>query len=166
MTGLSPDTYLSEIERVQNPALGAMLIWEYGLSFQENISSDSSHYLLSFLILPLCLHRPTVDLLKRTYASSGLGKFCEKLADEREELFAIHERTEKLKRLTLSSLAYGERAGLLSIDYENAKMRSHEVARPKIPERIRDHTNGAAKLGAWFSALTPVEIFHALRVEA
>ncbi len=166
MKEFEPDAYLSEIERVQNPALGAVLIWEYGRSFQSNVSAESSHYLLTFLILPLCLHRPTLDLVKRTYASSGLGKLCEKLADEREELFAIHERSLKLKRLTLSSLAYGESSGLLSIDYENAKVRAHDLPRPKLPERIQDHAKGAAKLGTWFSALTPVEVFHALRVEA
>ena len=72
MMDIMPETYLSEIERVQNPALGAMLIWEYGLSFQDSVSSESSHYLLTFLVLPLCLHRPTVNLLKRTYERSGL----------------------------------------------------------------------------------------------
>lgn len=166
MTAPFPKTYLSEIERVQNPALGAMLIWEYGLSFQKTVSSDSSHYLLAFLILPLCLHRPTVNLLKSTFPSSGLGKFCEKLSEEREELFAIHERTEKLKRLSLSSLAFGESSGLLTIDYENARVRANDTTKPKVPERLQDHTKGAAKLGTWFSTLTPVEIFHALRVEA
>lgn len=165
MTDLGPEAYLSEVERVQNPALGAMLIWEYGRSFQHTASSEPSHLLTTFLLLPLCLHRPTLDLVKRTNASSGLGKFCEKLLDKREELFAIHDRSQKLKRLTLSSLAYGESSGLLSIDYDNAKVRAHEMMKPTVPERIQDHTKGAAKLGTWFSALTPVEIFHALRVE-
>ncbi|MEF3045727.1 three component ABC system middle component [Pseudotabrizicola sp. L79] len=158
--------YLSEIERVQNPSLGAMLIWKYGRSFQAHITAEPPDLLLAFLVLPLCLHRPTLDIIVGTQARSGLGKFCEKLSERREELFAVHERCVALKRLSLNSLAFGERAGILAIEYETARMRAIPVADPPLSERVKAQAKGAERLGIWFSALKTSEVFHALKVVA
>jgi hypothetical protein len=158
--------YLSEVERVQNPALGAMLIWKYGRSFQAHVAAEPSNLLLAFLILPLCLHRPTLDLVIGTQARSGLGKFCEKLSEKREELFAVHERCLALKELSLNSLAFGERSGILAVEYESAKLRALEVADPALNERVKAQAKGAERIGVWFSTLETAEIFHALKVVA
>lgn len=166
MTLERSNDYLSEIERVQNPSLGAMLIWRYGRSFQAQLTAEPPNLLLAFLVLPLCLHRPTLDIILGTQARSGLGKFCEKLSERREELFAVHERCVALKRLSLNSLAFAERAGILAIEYENAKMRAIEVADPPLSERVKTQAKGAERLGIWFSALKASEVFHALKVVA
>jgi hypothetical protein len=158
--------YLSEVERVQNPALGAMLIWKYGRSFQAQFTAEPSDLLLAFLILPLCLHRPTLDMIVGTQARSGLGKFCEKLSEKREELFAVHERCLALKGLSLNSLAFGERSGILAVEYDTARLRALEVADPSLSERVKAQAKGAERLGVWFSALRAAEIFHALKVVA
>lgn len=160
------DSYLSEIERVQNPALGAMLIWKYGRSFQAQLSAESSHFLLAFLVLPLCLHRPTLDLINGTRAQSGLGKFCEKLSEKREELFAVHERCLALRELSLNSMAFGERSGIFDVEYTTGRFRALDSDKPPLNERTRPHAKGAEKLGAWFSAVRPAEVFHALKVVA
>ncbi|MFY0311172.1 three component ABC system middle component [Leisingera sp. D0M16] len=158
--------YLSEVEKVQNPALGAMLIWKYCRSYQSGMTSDSSPLLVAFLVLPLCWHRPTLNILKSTRVQSGLGKFCEKLSEKREELIAVHERVLELREPTLASIGFGERHELISIDYGKGYMRALDLKEPKLPERVRDQAKAAEKLGVWFAALKPVEIFHALRVEA
>lgn len=158
--------YLSEIDKVQNPAFGATLLWKYGRSFQSTVAAQPSHLLLAFLILPLCLHRPTLDLIKSTRQQSGLGKFCEKLSEHREELIAVHERCLELRENTLSSIGFGERHGIIAVRYGSAEFQAIDTKEPKLPERIRDHAKGAEKLGVWFSSLQPTEIFHALRVEA
>lgn len=157
---------LSEVERVQNPALGAVLIWKYGRSFQAQLNAEPSDLLLSFLILPLCLHRPTLDLINGTQLRSGLGKLCEKLSERREELFAVHERCRALRELSLSSLAFGERGGILSVDYEHATLRALDLGEPALNERVKPHAKGAEKLGVWFSSLRTAEVFHALKVAA
>lgn len=157
--------YLSEIEKVQNPAFGAVLLSKYCRSFQTNLAADTSPLLLTFLVLPLCLHRPTLMILKSTRLQSGLGKFCEKLGGRREELIAVHERAMELRELTLGSLGFGERHKLLSINYNNAHIRALEFSEPKFPERLRDQVKAAEKLGSWFAVLEPIDIFHALRVE-
>jgi hypothetical protein len=165
MTEHSRD-YLSEVERVQNPAFGAMLIWKYGRSFQLQLSAEPSHLLLAFLVLPLCLHRPTLDLVNGTRAQSGLGKFCEKLSEKREELFAVHERCLALKELSLNSLAFGERGGILDVQYKTGRFRALDASAPPLNERTRPNAKGAEKLGVWFSAVRPAEVFHALKVAA
>jgi hypothetical protein len=156
---------LTEIEKVQNPALGAWLLWEYGRRYQTTTSSAPSHFLLFFLVLPICLHRPTLDALSSTQEKSGLGKFCEKLGSKREELLAIHERALKLRALTLSSISFGVRAGLFDINYNTGVMRALEHKAPKPPERVKPHAKGAVKLGAWFEAIDAVNVFTALKVD-
>ena len=160
------EAYLSEVDRVQNPAFGATLLWAYGRSYQSTVAAEPSHLLLAFLVLPICFHRPTLNIIKSTRVQSGLGKFCEKLGEKREELFAIHERCLELRDVSLSSVSFGERHGLFSVIYGTAGLQAMDLKQPKYPERIRDHVKGAEKLGVWFSGLKPPEIFHALRIEA
>ena len=158
-------TALTEIEKVQNPALGAWLLWEYGRRYQTTTSSAPSHFLLFFLILPICLHRPTLDAVNSTQEKSGLGKFCEKLGGQREELLAIHERALKLRTLSLSSICFGVRAGLFDLNYDIGVVRALEHKAPKPPERVKPHAKGAVKLGAWFEAIDAVSVFTALKVD-
>ena len=160
------EAYLSEVNRVQNPAFGATLLWVFGRSYQSTVAAEPSHFLLTFLVLSLCFHRPTLNIVNGTRAQSGLGKFCEKLGEKREELLAVHERCLELRDVTLSSVSFGERHGLLSVNYGNARLLAIDVKPPRFPERIRDHVKGAEKLGIWFSSLKPPEVFYALRVEA
>ena len=156
---------LTEIEKVQNPALGAWLLWEYGRRYQATTTSAPSHFLLYFLVLPICLHRPTLDAVNSTQEKSGLGKFCEKLGAKREELLAIHERSLKLRALTINSIAFGIRAGLFDLNYESGDLRALEHKAPKPPERVKPHAKGAVKLGAWFEAIDAVNVFTALKVD-
>ena len=161
----APNASLTEIEKVQNPALGAWLMWEYGRRFQATTESASSHFLLFFLVLPICLHRPTLDAVNGTQESSGLGKFCERIGAKREELLAVHERAYKLRGLSLSSISLGIDAGLLNLDYEKGTLRSLDQKAPKMPERIKPHGKGAVKLGAWFAAVDAVSVFKSLKVD-
>ena len=156
---------LSEIEKVQNPALGAWLLWEYGRRYQATTSSAPSHFLLFFLVLPICLHRPTLDAVNSTQEKSGLGKFCENLGTKREDLFAIHERALKLRSLTVRSIAFGVRAGLFDIDYKGGVLRALECKAPRPHERVIPHAKGATKLGAWFEAIDAVSVFTTLKVD-
>lgn len=156
---------LTEIDKVQNPAFGAYLLWRYGRTYQDQLTASPSHLLLYFLVLPICLHRPTLNFVVSTHANSGLGKFCEKLGKDQEELLAIHERCLKLRKLTLSSVAFGVRAGLFSVNYEAGNLRANDAKHPNLAERIKPNAKGADKLGIWFRNLEAIQIFKALRVE-
>lgn len=165
LTGYQKPNVLSEVEKVQNPAFCAFLLWKYGRAYQDSIETTPSNLFLYFLVLPICLHKPTLDQVVSTRISSGLGKFCEKLNGEREELFAIYERALLLRSLTLNAIAFGERANLLGVDFKEGTIRAFNQKGPKIPDRIKPHAKGADKLGSWFAALKPVQIVQALKVE-
>lgn len=120
---------------------------------------------LLFLVLPLTLHKHTVETIRGTNQSSGLGKFVSKFEGERERLFAIHERALSLRGLTLDSTAAGISAGLLSVDYERGLIRANETKLPPIPERLKFQLAGAEKLGLWFARLPANHVFFLLKVE-
>lgn len=145
---------LNEIEIVQNPALGAYTIWRFGLGFQEEEGLPPA-FPLAFLVLPLVLHRPTLETIKSTRKASGLALFAAKLGENRENLLAVHERALTLRRLTLQSIAMGISERLLTLDYVATTIRANTpeptIRIPVLPERIRAFTGAAGKVGYWFS---------------
>lgn len=157
---------LSAVAQVQNPAFGALLLWRFVRGYQAEKPGELPVFTLLFLLLPLILHRSTMDVVRSTNQSSGLAKFVAKLGDERERLFAVHERTLALRGLTLESIATGLSTKLLWVDYERALVRANEVKLPATPERLKHHLASAEKLGRWFARLPPSLVFSLLKVEA
>lgn len=156
---------LSSIAQVQNPAFGALILWRFGRGFQAERPGELPILTLLFLLLPLILHRPTMEKVRSTNQSSGLARLVSKLSDEREQLFAVHERALVLRSLTLDSLATGVATKLLSVDYVNALVRANELKAPPTPERLKHHLASAEKLGRWFARLPPSLVFSLLKVE-
>jgi hypothetical protein len=159
---------LSEIEIVQNPALGAYAIWRFGIGFQSEDSRPAA-LPLAFLVLPLLLHRPTLGVISSTQRASGLALFAAKLSQERENLLAVHDRALALRQLTLQSIAMGVGERLLTLDYVSATIRAntHEstIRKPILPERIRGFSGAAEKIGYWFSKLGLHQVASTLAVE-
>ena len=158
---------LTEMEIVQNPALGAFVLWRFGLGYQ---SEDGRPAILplAFLVLPLVLHRPTLEVINSTRKASGLVLFAAKLGEQRELLFAVHERALALRHLTLQSISMGLAGRLLTLDYDTATLRANtlepDAPKPKLPERIRSLSGAADKIGYWFSKVTLHQLASALAV--
>lgn len=164
-SSLSP---LTETEIIQNPALCAFVLWRFGLGFQ----SEDGHPAilpLAFLVLPLVLHRPTLDMITSTRKASGIALFAAKLGEERELLFAVHERALAMRPLTLQSIGMGVAGGLLTLDYNAATLRANtpepDAPKPKLPERIRSFSGAADKIGYWFSKVSLNQVASTLVVE-
>jgi ABC-three component (ABC-3C) system Middle Component 3 len=159
---------LSELEIVQNPALGAYTIWRFGLGFQ-NEDGRLAALPLAFLVLPLLLHRPALEIIISTRKASGLALFAAKLGEERENLLAIHERALALRRLTLQSIAMGVGGRLLTLDYAAVTLRANTpeptMRKPMLPERIRGFSGAADKVGFWFSKMGLHQVASTLAVE-
>lgn len=159
---------LTEVSIVQNPALGAYGIWRFGASFQKTsaLSPTVPHV---FLVLALLLHQKTLDVIGTTRPSSGLSLFAAKLAERREDLLSVHERCLALRSLTLQSIAVASARNLVSVNYETAAVRANgldeRVEKFHAPERLTGYSNGAEKLGLWFSRMTLSQIVSTLRVE-
>lgn len=158
-------TTLSTVALVQNPALGALLLWRFGKSYQEERLVEAAQVHSFFVVLPLLYHAPTLDLIRSTYDSSGLSQFTQKLAEERELLISIQERALKMRELTLSSVGAAVSSGLMHLSYDTGRLRSNEARPPKPPERLKYHVAGADKLGHWFGRLTLDQAFALLWVE-
>lgn len=157
---------MTPVELVQNPALGAQLLWTFGHAFQAERIGEVPPMTSYFLVLPIILHGPTIRVVRSTNQSSGLAKFVAKLAEEREQLLAVHSRALAMRSLTLQSFGVGIAAELLSVDYGTAFVRANQASLPKPPERLKYHVASADKLGRWFARLPANQVFSLLQVEA
>ncbi|MAJ09864.1 three component ABC system middle component [Ponticaulis sp.] len=162
----NPDDSLSTVALVQNPAFGSLLLWQFGIAFQDENLTDNVLLPHCFLILPLALHSETLALISSTNQSSGLTQLTKKLSEKRELLYSLHDRAIQMRELTLESIGTGISARLISINYEEARLRSNASRAPKIPQRLKKQMSGVQKLGKWFARLEPAQVFTLLRVEA
>lgn len=159
------DQILSPVAQVQNPAFGAALIWRFVRGYELEKPGSKPTLQLLFLVLPVVLHRITMEKLRSTNLSSGLAKFVEKLGAERELLFSIHDRALALRGLTLDSISTAVVTRLLSVDYEIAAAHAIDVTMRNPPERLKHHLASAEKLGHWCARLPAGNVFSLLKVE-
>lgn len=161
-------SHLSEAALVQNEALGAYALWMFGLGYQDRDGHPAA-LPLSFLLLPLILHSPTLKMILSTHKASGLHLFAGKLGETREDLLAIHDRALALRRLTLESLVRAEQSGLIRIEPTTATIWSYGpydgLVEPTLPERIRKFGPACKRIGYWFAGLTGQQVANTLRVE-
>jgi hypothetical protein len=156
---------VSPIELVQNAAFGSHVLWSFGRGFQAEKVGELPPLPSFFLVLPLILHGPTLRQIRSTNLPSGISKLVSKLAEEREQLFAVHDRAIALRDLTLQSIGVGITTKLLDMDYESALVRSNNAKLPASPERLKFHISSAEKLGRWFARLPLGQVFSLLQVE-
>ena len=160
----------SEVRAVQNPALGALLIWRAMVGFERaNGKGAPSPLPLLFLVLPILLHDETEKLVSGTMKGSGLRKFAEKFCGVQAKtdlMLAIQGRAIRMRRLTLQALAAAIASGLISLDHSTGLAFPLSMTSPKagIADSIQDLVASAEKLGYWFGELTLHEIGLVLRV--
>ena len=159
---------LSEAALVQNEALGAYALWKFGLGFQDR-DGQAASLPSAFLVLPLIMHAPTLEIVVSTYKASGLHLFASKLSEKREDLLAVHGRALLLRHLSLTSMMRAEQSGLIRIEPAAATIWAvgpyDAMAVPSLPERIRRIGPACEKVGYWFAGLTDHQVAHTLRVE-
>jgi hypothetical protein len=156
-----------EIELVQNPALGSVLLWVFARAYQAEKAEEVPVH-LSFLVLPLVLHSGSLAGIVSTRKASGLTVFAAKLGEQRENLLAVHDRAHALRALTLQSIGLGTQSGLLTVDYQAATLRGNTLdggEPPHSPERMRNMRPAAEKLGCWLAKMDIQQIASILRVE-
>lgn len=160
----SPLDTTNPIALVQNPAFGAHLLWSFGRGFQAEKIDELAAMPTFFLVLPLILHGPTLTVLKSTNLPSGFTKFVAKISEQRERLLAIHDRTLRMRELTLQSIGAGTGSRLIHVDYTRGLIRADDVDVPRPPERLKQHIANADKLGRWAARLPQGQVFQLLQV--
>ena len=157
---------MSEVQIVQNPAVAATMIWRCGMGYQEEGGSRTMEMPLAFLVLPICLHWETLNIVLTTQRRSGLSLFASKISAEREKLLAVHLRALAYRDLTWKAIGMGLQTQLLSIDYASAKIRSNHAKLPRyVPERVKSLVRGSEKVGAWCGRLTMEQVTTILRID-
>jgi hypothetical protein len=165
MTTLGLETRL-----VQNPALGAVLLWRFASKYSASHPVHAAPSMcLAALILPLVWHADTMENLTGTQERSGLKAFADKFTDTTNSsvdgLMAIHPRTARWRTKTLESLKVGFGSGLLRISPTGDLIPGHkEWQLTKQPSIVQRQVKAAEKLGAWFASLTLLEIASTLHV--
>jgi hypothetical protein len=160
-----------ETQYVQNPALGAVLLWRYVVGYERGSgSANPTPIPLLFIVLPVTLHEETAQFVSSTREASGLrafaGKFSESKASKIDLLLTIHSRALDMRRLTMDSLKVATTSGLVSLDCSRAVAisLSSSPVRAGIPPSVQWMIRGAERLGVWCSTISLHEVSVILKV--
>lgn len=159
---------LNEVQAMQNPALGAALLWRFACGFSLDSSSNGTPLPLAFVVLPLTLHAKSAEKVSSTLAGSGLRKFASKFSDDdrADVLLALHSRMLAMRDLSLRSLRIAIRAGLLTLVPNEAVVWPRSRASPPADSKqVGDLLKSAEKLGTWCREVSLFEITGVLKVE-
>ncbi len=163
-------TLAQEVRNVQNPALGAGLLWRFACEYTVNHPNHGPVPVpLLFLVLPIVLHAETESVVNSTRKGSGLracaAKFGRPEKSMQDVLLAVHDRAQALKGLTVESLRLALATRLLFLDAGAAVVPlSLARAAAGIPDETRRLMSSAERLGAWCSQLTMHEVATVLKV--
>ena len=156
-------TQLSEtskaVSTIQNPALGAILIWRFVIGYAEEDCVAPLE--MVYIVLPVVFEETMRAAINGT--KSGLVKCHVKLHSNMADsaLLRVAEAAPMLYGLTSESIASALACGLVSLDAKDAKLR---VARKTMPSQIKmssiekDCMRAARKLGKWVANLSKDEI--------
>ena len=158
-----------EVQNVQNPALGAALIWRFCCGFVEASSTrDPPKLPLVFVVLPIMLHQATAEFVRRTRPTSSLRAFAAKFGDSKASkqdlLLQLHERTARLRVLSLQSLELATAGYLVSVTDDAEVIPMSRTPARGLADSVKRLMGDAEKLGQWCGPLTMHEIASTLKV--
>lgn len=159
-----------EVRNVQNPALGAGLLWRFTCGYTSTHAEGGHAPLhLLFLVLPITLHRQTFDYVASTHAATGMRAFAAKFSESKNAtqdlLLAIHERVAALRPLTLESLRIAARARLILVRTDATVLPlSQTETTAGTTDLTRPLLRNAHKLGVWCAGLSLHEVAAILKV--
>ncbi len=158
-----------EVRNIQNPALGAAILWRFVCGYVENHAThEAAPFPLLFVVLPIVLHQQTEEFVSGTQKATGLrgfaGKFGKSEHSKQDLLLNIDDRAFSLRTLTLDSVRVAILGHLLHVENASLIPVSTTPARSGMGPDIRRIMGSAEKLGAWCGSLTLHEISIILRV--
>ncbi|ANK16051.1 TPA: hypothetical protein NEG33_005280 [Klebsiella pneumoniae] len=159
-----------EVQNVQNPALGATLVWRFCCGYVEAHRVDASPPLpLLFFVLPIILHQATSEFVKRTYKSSGLRAFAAKFGDssvsKQDLLLQVQERSIRWRKLSLQSIELAVAGQLIILQDTGEVIPLSRTKARGLPDEVKQLIDLAEKLGAWCGELTMHEVLTTLKVK-
>lgn len=158
---------LNEVQAMQNPALGAALIWRFVCGYApQNEPLDGAPLPLAFVVLPVVLHERTREEVISTRPSSGARKFEEKFRDKSDVLFALNQRATSMRGLSLRSVRHALASGLVTMISDRGTIWPRTYTMPPVDAKsVAEMLASAEKLGGWCRSLSVYEVSGILRVE-
>lgn len=158
-----------EAQNVQNPALGAAILWRFCCAYGTTHPTSAAPGLPTlFVVLPIVLHQATAELLRRTRLSSGLRAFAAKFGDnavaKQDLLLQIHDRSLRWRSLTLQSIELAAAGRLIHLTEAGEVIPLSKTKARGLPDEVKLLMGDAEKLGAWCGPLTLHEITTTLKV--
>lgn len=136
-----------EIANLLNPPFCSVLLNDYISSFQEDIP-EGMPYALSFLVLPIVLHKSTRELLPRSIRT----KLHVWLQEKPQVRLGFSQRTQQLVPYSREGLLFGLKSGVISVNDANLKsiksLNQIFWSADKEPDMCRSK---ARFLGHWFA---------------
>lgn len=158
-----------EAQNVQNPALGAAILWRFCCSYaSSHPTNDPPALPILFLVLPIVLHQAVAELLRRTRPSSGLRAFAAKFGDasvsKQDLLLQIHDRSLRWRSMTLQSLELAAAGHLVHLSDAGFVMPLSKAKPRGLADEVKQLMADAEKLGTWCAQLNLHEITTTLKV--
>ncbi len=161
-------TLSREASFVQNPALGAVLLWRFCTAYTAaHPSNESPVVQLNFLVLPILLHKETFEEIKATRAGfhTFVDKFSRSENSKADVLLSIHDRVDQFRDLTLESLRLAVQCRLVTVIAATSKVVPLSSATPSgVKPSVQTLIKNAEKLGEWCAPMTLFEIENILKV--
>ncbi|MGF6572514.1 hypothetical protein SAMN05443245_4669 [Paraburkholderia fungorum] len=152
-----------EMWEVQNPGLGAALIWQFGRAFASQ-SEDAVPLPYAFFVIPLLYNKSTLEVVVRT--NKGLRKIDEKLNNDESISTTAQMNVLSMRNLSSESLGIALRAGLLSVQTEEATFRCRVKEPPVLEGKMpKELMKAAEKLGRWAAGVSLREFCFVFRLE-
>lgn len=156
-----------DVMYVQNPALGAVLLWRFTCGYYSNENRPVPFPLL-FVVLPIVFRQDLCSVIKSTQKASDLSKVSEKLFSGKlnDSIHYVNNTAIQMRELTLEAFNIAVEAHLMSLSTENATVSPLTTAiRKYVPKGdCKIMLSAAEKLGAWCSELTLLEVGKWLKV--
>ncbi|MBF0426836.1 MAG: hypothetical protein HQL66_13565 [Magnetococcales bacterium] len=140
-----------EVAYLLNPGFCSLLLWSAASGYKKT-DSDGLPFALSFLILPVVLHKSTREALPRSINSN----FPEWIQKNDGVRLQFPERARVMSSITREGMLFGSQYGQFAIDSEgridpSPKPRSLAKYLKTATEEVRHCETRAEFLGRWFA---------------
>lgn len=158
----------SEYDNVQNPMLGAYLLWNFVLGYFSEKNEYAPIEEL-FIVLPMIMRSDIADQIKSTNKVSGMRAMSDKFmkADilKNDIISNLHKDIQSMKDISAMALAEAIKAGLVSVDVENSTIFPLELRKHnKESVNVLQMGKNAEKLGQWCAGMDLIQIEEILKV--
>ncbi|KWB53898.1 three component ABC system middle component [Burkholderia ubonensis] len=153
---------IDEVEEIQNPGLGAALIWRFACGYAAEVRQDAAPIAYAFLVIPLLFNKKILETVVKT--KKGLRKVEEKLRAEQSILATSQDSALAMRGLSQEAIALALSTGLISVDPDRATFQPRSTSSPAPQgEGATRILQAAERLGHWASQVSLREfcfVFH------